>query len=132
MKRSHVVFLTVRSVLLAHAEGLRLGGGSAGVRDAGQLDSAVKAPRSGYYDSLAELAAAYCFGIARGHAFVDGNKRAAFYAALMFLEANGYRLTLDRARWRRVMRDVAAGRTSRKALTRRYAREMGGDVRVDD
>ena len=71
----------------AAAAGPRLGcpgDPMAGVRDAGLLESAVMAPRAGYYHSLAELAAALTYGIAKNHPFLDGNKRAAFYALVPF------------------------------------------------
>ena len=70
-------------------------GGSAGVRDTALLESALARPQNllayGTPD-CADLAAAYGFGIARNHPFVDGNKRTAFVAMELFLELNGYRL----------------------------------------
>lgn len=71
-------------------------GGARGLRDEGLLDSALARPVNQFlYDKvsgLAQLAAAYGFGIARNHAFVDGNKRAAFVAIGLFLAINGKRL----------------------------------------
>jgi len=66
----------------------------AGVRERGLLESAVHAPRIGYYTSLAELAAVYTYGIAKNHPFLDSNKRTALVVALVFLEMNGHVLTL--------------------------------------
>jgi death-on-curing protein len=60
-----------------------------GVRDAGLIDSTVMAPRNAYSDTLAEIAAAYAFGIAKNHGYQNGNKRTAAIALVMFLEMNG-------------------------------------------
>lgn len=87
--------------LAAHAEQLAEHGGADGVRDEGGLASAMARPRNlaGYADpnfddgpDAAALAAAYAFGIARNHPFVDGNKRTAAVVAETFLALNGHRL----------------------------------------
>ena len=84
-----------RSVLLLlHDESLAEHGGASGLRDEGLLDSALARPvnRAAYGEpDMAELAAAYGVGLAKNHAFVDGNKRAAFLAVGLFLALNGYR-----------------------------------------
>jgi death on curing protein len=81
-----------------HAEQLRLHGGAAGIRDQGMLESALARSRQketyGGPD-LFELAAAYLFGIAKNHPFVDGNKRTAFAAADLFLYFNGFSIEAD-------------------------------------
>jgi death on curing protein len=83
-------------ILAIHDEQLAEHGGGAGVRDEGLLDSALARPRNRYeYDEetdLASLAAAYAFGIAKNHPFIDGNKRTAFVAAEVFLDVNGLTL----------------------------------------
>lgn len=71
-------------------------GGAAGIRDAGLLESALARPENRFvYERPAvtpfDLAAAYAFGLAKNHPFVDGNKRIAFATAVVFLELNGYR-----------------------------------------
>lgn len=132
MKLSDVAFLEVSDVEAAHESGLEIGGGSSGVRDVGLLESAIMAARTGYYDTLAELAAVYAFGIAKNHAFVDGNKRAALGAAVVFLDVNGYALTLERETWRLIIEGVAAGDVSREELAQRFAEEMGDDVSLED
>jgi death-on-curing protein len=86
--------------VLLHDESLAMHGGASGLRDAGLLDSALARPLNlvAYGDpDLAELAASYAFGLAQNHPFVDGNKRAAFLAAGLFLGLNGYRLTASQA-----------------------------------
>jgi death-on-curing protein len=84
MRFDEVLFLEIEDVELVHARMIAEYGGADGLRDAGLLESAVMAPRSGYYSTLAELAAAYAIGIALNHAFIDGNKRAALASAGMF------------------------------------------------
>ena len=79
-------------VLDVHAEQLALFGGADGVRDLGLLDSALGRPLNKFpygETNLAVLAAAYAFGVARNHPFVDGNKRAAFASIVVFLGLNG-------------------------------------------
>ncbi|MBM3540302.1 MAG: type II toxin-antitoxin system death-on-curing family toxin [Alphaproteobacteria bacterium] len=86
-----------RSVVLAlHDEQLAEHGGGSGLRDEGLLDSALARPLNleAYGDpDAADLAAAYAFGVAKNHPFVDGNKRTAAVAMELFLDQNGYELT---------------------------------------
>ncbi len=102
-----------RSVILAaHEEQLADHGGSPGIRDAGLLDSALARPlnRAAYgKPDAAELAAAYAFGLAANHPFVDGNKRTAFVAMELFLALNGHELVADDAGCVMTMLAVAAG-----------------------
>lgn len=99
-------------LILLHDESLAEHGGAPGVRDEGLLDSALTRPLNlalyGQPD-LADLAASYCVGLAKNHAFVDGNKRAAFLAVGMFLAVNGYRLRATQADATLTVIDVAAG-----------------------
>jgi death-on-curing protein len=99
-------------VIAIHDAQLAEHGGSAGVRDHGLLDSALARARNldayGEPDA-ADLAAAYGFGIARNHAFVDGNKRTAFVAVELFLDLNGYRLIAEDAACVLTMLAVAGG-----------------------
>jgi death on curing protein len=75
----------------------------------------------------------YAFGIAKNHAFIDGNKRTAYLAAIVFLEVNGYPLELSGAEWVVVMNDVASGKMSRDELATRLSSALpgGGPVYVD-
>ena len=70
-------------------------GGIPGVRDRGLLESALFRPRTGYYEDLAEMAAALFESLIMNHAFVDGNKRVAFFASDVFLRLNGWRIDVD-------------------------------------
>jgi death-on-curing protein len=92
---SRVQYLTVDEVLEIHRTLIQTFGGPAGVRDLGLLESALFRPRTGYYKDLAEMAAALFESLLRNHAFVDGNKRVAFFATDVFLRLNGWRLAVD-------------------------------------
>jgi death-on-curing protein len=99
-----------RALLLLHAESLAEHGGAAGLRDEGLLESAQNLSAYGEPD-VADLAAAYAFGLAQNHPFVDGNKRAAFLAAGLFLALNGYRLGAGQADATLAILALAAGDT---------------------
>jgi death-on-curing protein len=106
------VWVDKRLLLLLHDESLAEHGGAAGIRDEGLLDSALARPLNliAYGEpDLAELAASYGVGLAKNHAFVDGNKRAAFLAVGLFLRLNGHRLNASPAAATVAMMDVAAG-----------------------
>lgn len=88
-------FLTVDDVLAIAADQVERYGGAFGVRDFGLLESAVSAPLATFggeylYRDLCEFASAYLFSLAKNHPFVDGNKRTATAAALVFLRWNGF------------------------------------------
>jgi death-on-curing protein len=99
-------------LLLLHDESLAEHGGANGLRDEGLLDSALARPLNlSLYEApdAAELAAAYGVGLAKNHAFVDGNKRAAFLAVGLFLAINGYRLHATQVDATLTMLSVASG-----------------------
>jgi death-on-curing protein len=99
-------------VILAHDEQLVEHGGAAGLRDAGLLDSALARPQqlAAYGDpDVFDLAAAYAFGIARNHPFVDGNKRTAFLLAEGFVRIHGQRLRATDEQALVAMLSLAAG-----------------------
>ena len=86
------VWLSRDLVLAIHDEQLARHGGAAGLRDAGLLESALARPLNlaAYNEpDIAELGATYAIAIARNHPFIDGNKRAAFMALVLFLALNG-------------------------------------------
>jgi death-on-curing protein len=106
------VWIATEVAAAAHAEQLAEHGGPSGVRDAVALDSAMMRPRNlalyGEPD-LAALAAAYGFGIAPNHPFVDGNKRAAAVVMETFLTLNGFTLTASDAELVVAIQALAAG-----------------------
>lgn len=111
----------VESVALAiHEAQLAEHGGLAGIRDEGLFSSAMARPHNvaayGERPDIAELAAAYAFGLARNHPFLDGNKRTAFVVMELFLNLNGYALDADDAECISTMESVAAGSSSEKNL----------------
>jgi len=69
-------------------------GGDHGIRDRGLLESALFRPQTGYYTHMEEMAAAMFESLLINHAFVDGNKRVAFFATDVFLRLNGWKLSL--------------------------------------
>ncbi len=89
-------WINKKLLVLLHDESLVLHGGSSGIRDENLLDSALNRPINlelyGEPD-FAELAASYAVGLVKNHAFVDGNKRAAFMSLGLFLGLNKYKLT---------------------------------------
>jgi death-on-curing protein len=100
------------ALLALHGESLAEHGGAAGMRDEGLLDSALARPLNlaAYGEpTLAELAACYGVGVAKNHAFVDGNKRAAFLSVGLFLAVNGHRLVATQADATLAMLAVASG-----------------------
>ena len=117
---------TVESVVAIHREVLAAHGGAAGIRDETLLESAVAAPQArrmgrALFSDRVEIAAAYLFYICRNHPFVDGNKRTALAACLVFLEENGLprRVKLPLHDWENFVLDVAAGRIDRDQTTQR-------------
>jgi death-on-curing protein len=90
------IWIDKPEVLIAHSMQLAEHGGSDGIRDETLLDSALAKPRNvfAYADSpnLPRLAASYAYGIARNHAFVDGNKRAALVVSEGFLRLDGMKV----------------------------------------
>lgn len=94
-------------------------GGLEGVRDAEIIDPAISRAANlvayGQPD-VADLAAAYAFGIAKNHGFNDGKKRAAWVVARLFLADNGYRLSFDKGDALRTVEDMAGGKVSESEL----------------
>ncbi|HRC39719.1 MAG TPA: type II toxin-antitoxin system death-on-curing family toxin [Rubrivivax sp.] len=101
-----------RALLLLHADSLAEHGGAVGLRDEGLLDSALARPLNlaAYGEpDFAALAASYGVGLAKNHAFVDGNKRAAFLAVGLFLALNGQRLVASQVEATTTMLALAEG-----------------------
>ena len=88
------IYPTIEEVRMLHSLLVSRYGGEPAIRDLGMLDAALHRPRSGYYYSLSEQAAALLQSLANNHAFVDGNKRVAFATTAIFLELNGFPLTV--------------------------------------
>jgi death on curing protein len=111
----------VNILLDVHAEQLALFGGSEGVGDRGLLESALARPMNKFVDGepgLAALAAAYAYGIAKSHPFIDGNKRAAFASIIVFLGLNDIDFAVAPEEATAVILSLAAGEVSEEVLTR--------------
>ena len=114
-----IVWLPLELALAAQEQAIANHGGQGGVRDEGLLQSALaRAQNLAAYGepNLAELAAAYAYGIVRNHPFIDGNKRAALMAAYVFLELNDHTLTAPEVDAVFVFRDLAAGEIDEATL----------------
>lgn len=114
-------WITYEQAVAAHARQLRRYGGAPGLRDEGALRSALERPANKWHYEqleLPELAAAYAFGLAKNHAFVDGNKRIAFISMVAFLRKNGILFRPDQAQATAIILAVAAGEVSEASLAR--------------
>ena len=103
------VYLTIAEVEQMHRELIDEFGGIHGLRDRAALEAAVFRPQNGYYNSLAEEAAALMESLANNHPFVDGNKRIAFSAADTFLAGNGLYLDVGAVETYRFMIESLSG-----------------------
>ncbi len=118
------VHLTLDIVAEIHTEALRRFGGLDGVRDLTLLESAVAAPQATFggasvFGDLTEVAAAYLFYLCRNHPFIDGNKRAALGACILFLRLNGLETKPDGPEWEALIMNVASGMLGRDETTAR-------------
>jgi len=114
-------WVTYDQVVAIHGRQLKRFGGALGLRDDGMLRSALERPVNKWlYEQadLASLAAAYAFGLAKNHAFVDGNKRAAFMTMTVFLRKNDVSFAPDQAHATAIMISLAAGEVSEESLAR--------------
>lgn len=112
-------WLDVPLVLDFHAEQLALFGGPEGVRDLGLLESALMRPvnKFGYGETdLAALGAAYAFGIAKNHPFIDGNKRTALASMIVFLGLNKLDVEASPEELTAVVLSLAAGEISEEVV----------------
>ncbi|SRR5258705_2523248 len=118
---SEPAWVTYDQAIAIHSLQLRRFGGAPGLRDEGMLQSALERPVNKWrYENagLVGLAAAYAFGLAKNHAFVDGNKRIAFMAMMVFLRKNGIRFAPDQAQATAMILSLAAGEVTEPSLAR--------------
>ena len=116
-----IKFLNRRLIEQLHGMQIERFGGLAGLRDEGSLESAIARPvnKANYgCEDIIELAAAYLFGLARNHAFLDGNKRTAIVACGVFLLRNGYEIETTNARLYEFVLAIAAGEIDEDGATR--------------
>ena len=124
MPNKDVKFLTLDEVLLLHEELITAFGGARGIRDLGLLESALFRPRTGYYTDLYEMAAALFESLLMNHAFVDGNKRVAFFGVDTFLRINGFKIEVSSTRAHpeliSMLEDHLANKINLEKFLRRY------------
>ena len=125
------IHLTVETVREIHAVALEKFGGSEGIRDENLLASAVLTPQSSFggkspYADIVEIAAAYLFYLCGNHPFIDGNKRTAMMAAIVFLRLNGIEPAPDSDAWEEFVLAGASSKLDRVATTRRLQKLLKG------
>lgn len=121
MRRRAVDFLTLAELIEIHRNQIELYGGNPGIRDITLLSSAIALPRTTFdgdflHGDLFAMAAAYVYHICQNHPFVDGNKRVALVAGLVFLELNGISIEDPRGELYSLMMSVTAGKTGKDAI----------------
>jgi len=122
-----LIFLTLKQVLELHARQIEKFGGAEGIRDIELIQSAIAQPQQGFggesfHKTLAEMAGAYLFHLAKNHGFVDGNKRIGAVAALTFLEMNGIDTdSIDENEMEALTLAVADGTADKQAASEFFA-----------
>lgn len=132
--RAEPHWLDAADAIAIHDRQLAEHGGGNGVRDAGLLESALARPVNRWSygeDDPAALAAAYAFGVARNHPFVDGNKRTAWVLARLFLALNGHELHFTPEDAISIMLDLAAGVVPEDALASWFRERLGAPPAID-
>ena len=117
--RREPFWLDAIDAIAIHDRQLAEHGGGTGLRDRTMLESAIARPQNQWHyesNDLASLAAAYAFGVARNHPFIDGNKRTAWVLARLFLVINGQTLTFDPTDAIKTVLALAAGDLSEDEL----------------
>ena len=115
------IWLDRDTVIDMHSEQLAMFGGPDGIRDIGMLESALARPQNRWHygeTDMAALAAAYAFGLARNHPFVDGNKRIAFHVLVVFLRLNRIAFAPETSHATAIILSLAAGEVSEESLAR--------------
>ena len=112
------LFLTLAEVIEIHVDQIHRYGGQAGLRDLALLESALAQPEASYagewlHEDHYTMGAAYAYHLRQNHPFVDGNKRTALLAALVFLELNGITILDPRGRLENAMIRIASGKMSK-------------------
>ena len=120
---SEIFFPDFDEILLIHSEIIKKTGGSECLRDAGGLESTLKAAENRLFyetDNLAILGATYAYHLSQAHAFIDGNKRIAAVVAELFLKMNGAKLSATNDEIVALFLDLAASRLSREDVEEKF------------
>lgn len=123
MNQRTIFFLTLADVVEIHGDQIARYGGGTGIRDMGLLSSAVAMPSAAFQDEflhhdIYEMASACAYHICRNHPFVDGNKRTALAAALVFLDLNGVAISDPNGRLYEAMMSLASGQLGKAELAK--------------
>ena len=115
------LFLTLAEAIEIHADQIHRYGGQEGLRDLPLLESALAQPEASFagewlHTNQFEMAAAYAYHLCQNHPFIDGNKRTALAAALVFLELNGIAILDPRGRLKNAMIRIASGKMRKQDL----------------
>ena len=116
---SEPIWVPNRAVYIIHDRQIARHGGASGLRDEGLLQGALQRPINKWQYENADTfgcAAAYAFGVAKAHAFVDGNKRTAFVTGVTFLRLNGWHFVTEPAEGVTFMEDLASGAVSEESF----------------
>ena len=116
---SEPIWVPNRAVYIVHDRQIARHGGASGLRDEGLLQGALQRPINKWQYENSDTfgcAAAYAFGIAKAHAFVDGNKRTAFVTSVTFLRLNGWHFVTEPAEGVTFMEDLASGAVSEESF----------------
>ena len=116
---SEPIWVPNRAVYIVHDRQIARHGGASGLRDEGLLQGALQRPIDKWQYENSDTfgcAAAYAFGIAKAHAFVDGNKRTAFVTSVTFLRLNRWHFATDPAEGVTFMEDLASGAVSEESF----------------
>ena len=116
---SEPIWVPAQAVYIIHDRQIARHGGASGLRDEGLLQNALQRPVNKWQYENADTfgcAAAYAFGVAKAHAFVDGNKRTAFVTSVTFLRLNGWHFMTEPAEGVTFMEDLASGAVSEESF----------------
>jgi death-on-curing protein len=116
---SEPIWVPNRAVYIIHDRQIARHGGASGLRDEGLLQGALQRPINKWqYENSNTFgcAAAYAFGVAKAHAFVDGNKRTAFVTSVTFLRLNGWHFVTEPVEGVTFMEDLASGAVSEESF----------------
>ena len=116
---SEPIWVPTRAVYIIHDRQIARHGGASGLRDDGLLQNALQRPVNKWQYENADTfqcASAYAFGIAKAHAFVDGNKRTAFVTSVTFLRLNGWHFVTEPVEGVTFMEDLASGLVSEESF----------------
>ena len=121
MKNSNIDFLSLAEIIEIHNNQIELYGGEYGIRDYSLLSSALAMPQSSFdgkylHTSLIEMAAAYIYHVCQNHPFIDGNKRVALVAGLVFLDFNGIKIEDPQEELYKMMINIASGKGNKEYI----------------